>query len=84
MRTTVDIQDDILRQCRIRAAATGVTLGELVTDALRQLLQHDDAPPHELPVLPVARSSRPALGADLSPRGLAESLEDLDLARAGR
>lgn len=38
MRTTVNIDDDVLRQARTRAAAEGRTLGQLITDALRERL----------------------------------------------
>jgi hypothetical protein len=36
MRTTVSIDDDVLREARRRAADEGRTLGELVTEALRE------------------------------------------------
>ena len=38
MRTTVSIDDDVLREAKGRAAAEGRTLGELITEALRQRL----------------------------------------------
>jgi hypothetical protein len=80
MRTTLDIQDDVLQQARVRAAETRQTLGELVSDALRQLFEAEErhAP---LPELPVARESAIVPGADLSPRGLKDLLDDDDLAK---
>lgn len=36
MRTTVSIDDDVLRAARVQAAAEGKTLGELATEALRE------------------------------------------------
>lgn len=36
MRTTVDIDDEILRQTKIEAAEAGETLSVVVTDALRE------------------------------------------------
>jgi hypothetical protein len=36
MRTTVSIDDDVLRNAKQRAAAEGRTLGEFVTEALRE------------------------------------------------
>ena len=38
MRTTVDIQDDVLRQAKEVSARSGVTLSVLVSDALRVAL----------------------------------------------
>jgi hypothetical protein len=38
VRTTVSIDDDVLRDAKGRAAAEGRTLGELITDALRERL----------------------------------------------
>ena len=36
MRTTISIDDDVIRSAKQRAAAEGKTLGELVTEALRE------------------------------------------------
>ena len=38
MRTTVSIEDDVLREAKGRAASEGRTLGELITEALRERL----------------------------------------------
>ena len=38
MRTTVDIQDDVLRQAKVASAQSGVTLSVWITDALRKSL----------------------------------------------
>lgn len=38
MRTTVSIADEVLRDARVRAAEEGRTLGELITEALRERL----------------------------------------------
>ena len=38
MRTTVSIDDDVLREAKGRAASEGRTLGELITEALRERL----------------------------------------------
>jgi hypothetical protein len=38
VRTTVRIDDDVLRDAKERAAKEGRTLGELVTEALRERL----------------------------------------------
>lgn len=36
MRTTVSIDDEVLRAARVQAAAEGKTLSELATEALRE------------------------------------------------
>ena len=38
MRTTLDIQDEVFRRAKSRAAEIGVTLGEFVSSALRDSL----------------------------------------------
>lgn len=42
MRTTVRLDDDLLRQAKVHAAQTGRTLTALIEDALRQAMS---APP---------------------------------------
>jgi Arc/MetJ family transcription regulator len=36
MRTTISIDDEVMRSAKQRAAAEGKTLGQLVTEALRE------------------------------------------------
>ena len=36
MRTTISIDDDVIRAAKLRAAAEGKTLGQLVSEALRE------------------------------------------------
>jgi hypothetical protein len=38
MRTTINLPDTVLRDAKLRAAEEGVTLTQLVTEALRQRL----------------------------------------------
>jgi Bacterial antitoxin of type II TA system, VapB len=38
VRTTVSIDDDVLHEAKARAASEGTTLGELITEALRERL----------------------------------------------
>lgn len=38
MRTTVSIDEDVLREAKGRAASEGRTLGDLITEALRERL----------------------------------------------
>lgn len=46
MRTTVNVDDDLLRAARQYAAAHGTTLTSVVEDALREVLsrQHQEGP----------------------------------------
>ena len=43
MRTNLDLPDDVLMQARIAAVTGGLTLRELMVEALRHLLDEDDS-----------------------------------------
>ncbi|MCC6796748.1 MAG: type II toxin-antitoxin system VapB family antitoxin [Candidatus Hydrogenedentes bacterium] len=43
MRTTIDINDQLLQQAKLRAAETNRSLTSVVEDALRHLLHKDPA-----------------------------------------
>jgi hypothetical protein len=77
MRTTVDVQDDLLRRARELALREGRTLGDVVDDALRAMFDRESQPA-ELPRLPVARWSDLAPGVDWSPRTLKDILAEED------
>jgi hypothetical protein len=81
MRTTVDINEPLLRRARVVAIETGRTLGEVVEDALRLALERVEREV-AVPPLPVARASALVEGADLSPRGLLLADEDLERCRS--
>lgn len=40
MRTTINVNDQLLIQAKAQAAASGVTLAQLIEDALRASLMH--------------------------------------------
>lgn len=64
MRTTLTIDDELLRQAKERAARTGRTMSDIVSDALREALQRRAAPdpgPTHLPTSP----GRPRPGVDI-------------------
>ena len=44
MRTTLDIDDPLLRELKKRAAKRGTSLGRLVSDLLAEALSRSDAP----------------------------------------
>ncbi len=51
MKTTLTIEDGVMRQLKAEAARQGRTMSELVETALRRLLE-EEAVPVELPALP--------------------------------
>ncbi len=76
MRTTVTIDDELLRAAKDRAARRGITVGGVINQALhRELLQ---ATPVEPPPIPVFHGGNgPAPGVDLmSNRGLYDLLDE--------
>lgn len=75
MRTTVAIDDNVLRAARARARERGATLGQLVEQALRRELSGSEA--GTVVPLPVFTSGTgPHPGVDLrSNRALAELLD---------
>jgi hypothetical protein len=78
MRTTVNIDDSLLRQARELAARTRRSLGDVVDDALRVLLTPRDQTGLTAPVeLPVFGGSGLRPGVDLEDReGLAALLDE--------
>ena len=66
MRTTVDVQEGLLREAKERAARSGRTLGQVVDDALRVLFQRADRAAARGPLeLPTFRGSGLQPGVDL-------------------
>ena len=75
MRTTVNIDEVLLRQARVVAAETGRSLGEVVDDALRTLLAMRQRQPARQPVvLPTFGGSGLRPGVDLED---GDALEDV-------
>ncbi|HUP00170.1 MAG TPA: ribbon-helix-helix protein, CopG family [Gemmatimonadota bacterium] len=68
MRTTLNLDDEVMRALRRRAAETGRTLTSLVEEALRSMLEGDSRPDPEyrLEWTVVPGGARP--GVDLSDR----------------
>ncbi len=74
MKTTLNLDDDLLRAAKAHAEARGVTLTSVVQDALRRLLTEPDVPQFRLH-LPVTRGRRqPAVDID-SNAAVAEYLD---------
>ena len=73
MRTTVNIDDDLLRRAKEAAARTGRSLGDVIDDALRSSLA-SRRKSRDVPPLPVFGASGLRPGVDLENR---EQLADL-------
>ncbi|SIT38728.1 putative antitoxin VapB38 [Paraburkholderia ribeironis] len=61
MRTTLDIDDDVLAVARMRADREHVSIGRIISQLARAALQRPAAAPamrNGLPVLPNARTAR--------------------------
>lgn len=83
MRTTLNLNDDLVRQAKQRAAAEDRTLTTVIEDALRRLLaedvRHAEAP-YRVPVNGGPRGVLP--GIDLSdPRALRDFMDEEDIAK---
>lgn len=78
MRTTVNLDEHVLENARRRARERGITLGELVEDALRRELASLAGRRHERPRVPVFRGGtgmRPGIDPS-SNRSMREALDD--------
>ena len=70
MRTTLEIEDEVFRRAKVRAAEVGSTLGELVTLALRDALEPRGAAVESRFVMPIFGDASSYF--DRSPAALAE------------
>ena len=83
MRTTVTIDDDLLRRARTLGAETGRSLGQIVDDALRVWLLRDVSDEGVELVLPTYGGSGLQPGVDLEDKdALAALLDDEESGRA--
>jgi len=85
MRTTVNINDSLLRQLKEDAARTGRTLGSLIEDAVRSAYQRRPGAEADLENLPTFGGSGLLPGVDItnmaSLRDLMDDGEPLDAIR---
>ena len=77
MRTTVDINDALLRAVKARAACERKTLKETFEQALRAFLA-DPAPPAAPPPIPVFRGRGVQPGVDLTDSAALRDLMDAE------
>ncbi len=68
MRTTLDIDDAVLREAKKRAAAEGVSLTRLLEDALRRMLAPADRPRARFRFHPLTKRGRVLRGVDFADR----------------
>ena len=75
MKTTLNINDAVMRQLKREAARRGCTMGVLVESALRLFLKEPKKPPAKLPPLPTFNGGRELV--DFSNReAMYDALED--------
>ena len=67
MRTTVSIDDELLRQAKLAAVESGQTLSDIVSEALRaSLLRKQEKPRKRIRITTAGRGSRVIRGLDFS------------------
>lgn len=77
MRTTVNIDEHLLGEAKLIAARTHRTIGSVLEDALRKLIDEQPPPsnvPYRLPAYPKGSGLRP--GVDLLDKDQIEALMD--------
>lgn len=85
MRTTVNIDEDLLSKARGISAQTRQPLGDIIDGALRLMFERQVAPEHGLVELPTDGGSGLRPGVDLEDKeSLADLLGDNRLPRAAR
>jgi hypothetical protein len=78
MRTTVNIDDRLLKQARLAATRSGRSLGDLVDDGLRLLLARASAQDAQSVELPTFGGSGLRPGVDLEDKAALVELLDED------
>ena len=78
MRTTITLDDDLLRQAKAAAATSGRTLGAVIEDALRASLARRPGPGRVGPAMLPTFAGRLRPGVDLDDSaGLADLLDEV-------
>ena len=77
VRTTIRIDDDLYRRAKASAARRGLTVGQLIEDAVRMALRPRASGSGEVPDLPVFGGSGTMPGVDLAdPRALRDTMDE--------
>jgi hypothetical protein len=79
VRTTLVLDDEVARAARRRAVEEGLTLGELVTRALRELLR--EVPPVAAEGVRIPRYGDPSRPVRHTPEQIAELLDEQEFDR---
>ena len=74
MRTTIDINDELLRAVKAHATAERKTLKAMVEQALRELLAGPRQPASDAPPIPVFRGRGVQPGVDLTDNAALEAI----------
>lgn len=83
MRTTLNLNDDLVKRAKQRAVTEHRTLTSVIEDALRRLLAAESPPPQEPYRVPVEKGPqgvRPGIDLD-DPRAIRDLLDAEDLER---
>ena len=75
MKTTLEIDETVMRELKVRAARDGTTISELVESALRMLLRREPEM-KDLPPLPTWRGGSPLV--DVADRSALQDAMDED------
>jgi plasmid stability protein len=79
VRTTLQLDDELIREAKVVAARTGRTLSQVIEDALRQTLVPRQRQPRQAPPLPTSPGTL-RQGVDLDDNArLRDLMEDDDL-----
>ena len=83
MRTTIELDDDLLKQLREQAFRTRIQLRRVVNAALRKAVEGERSPrrqPYHCPTFAMGQPVAPGIDLDKALR-LAGALEDAEIAR---
>ena len=74
MRTTIDVNDELLRAVKAHAASESTTLKKILEQALREFLAGADRGPSDAPPIPVFRGGGVRPGVDLTDNAALEAM----------
>ncbi|MGH3342355.1 MAG: CopG family transcriptional regulator [Carbonactinosporaceae bacterium] len=78
-RTTIRIDDGLLRALKVQAAESGRTVGEIVEDAIRRTLSSPETPAADLPALPTYGGGGVMPGVDMTSNAALRDVMDQDM-----
>jgi predicted transcriptional regulator len=78
MRTTIDLDDELLREVKMIAARTGRRMNEVIRDAVRESVARRKQPARTQTPMPRFNGGPPFPGVDLNSSSALFDLEDSD------